>query len=784
MAKTITTLTLTFCLLTVSLTLEARSPFPLETLYAHTDKQNYFTDENIWFRAYLLCSQTHMQTVSSRYIYAELINLQREVVNRVKIRHDENGVFAGHIPVTENLEAGVYNLRFFTRHLENFGEEYFFQRAIRIITPQSLEEGYLSEQFGESYLPENVPTLDPNESFAISFHPEGGDIPIGIETLIAFNAINSTGLGEHIKGVVVNERGDTITRIESAHLGMGAFELLVYNDEQLFAVVQNASGMEKRVELPRAKENAISLQIFRYEGNIIVYLPQSKTNNRILYLSLQRKGISHSERWDNESEIFVISEDELPTGIIGFVLSDAQGIPLSKRQIFNINRTETVNTTFTTESETHQTRERVNATVTITDSEGFPLNANFSISVIDNDIAHYDASVNILSTLLLTSELRGHIENPAYYFMAENENAKEHLDLVMLTHGWTRFDANRVYKEATAAVWQDFERSQTITGTLRGSLLRGRGNQLVRLFVPQFGFIVQPFDAVYTDSEGRFRFENFQFPEDTWFRLQSERRTEIQVDDVAFPAVTDFFVPTTIRALGNEQIEVPHRFMHDYAWSLELDEFIVTARRQERFYIRSINREFIDAIQITLTLRRLLEDILNLRGDNLVVLDGLYWTESFDEPEDRERDRATFDEIFIDMRHIISIEIQEYFNMPPRPMIPCRITGGIITGELYDAVVRIRTDRRLTDRNFSVMSPLGYQIRQEFFSPAYTTPEQRANERPDFRTTVYWNPSVITEENGKVEIYFYTSDNTGNYVVVIEGVTDEGRIVHMMGRIR
>ena len=777
------------CLLTAFFwqptTLTARSPFPLETLYVQTDKQTYFTGETIWFRAFLVNSQTHVQDTLSRYVYAELINSQREVVNRVMIRHG-NGVFAGHIPVTEDLEAGVYNLRFFTRHLENFGEEYFFQRVIHIITPQSFEEVNLSEQVGENDLSEDTPTINPNDSFSVSFHPEGGDIPIGIETLIAFNAINYNGLGEHIQGVIVNAGGDTITHFESAHLGMGAFEWMANSDEPFFAIAQNTAGIEKTFEFPRAREGVISLQIFRHEGNIIVYLPQLKTGNRVLYLSLKQRGIRSSERWDNESEILVISENDLPTGVVGIVLSDAQGVPLSKRQIFNINKLEKVNTVFTTNRDVHGTRERVNATVAITDNENRPLGANFSISVIDNDITSYDASVNILSTLLLTSDLRGHIEEPAYYFTSKNENIKEYLDLVMLTHGWTRFDVSRKYHETTPIAWQDFETSQTITGTLRGGFLRRSTNQSVNLLAPLFTF----FDVVYTDREGRFRFEHFELPENTEFILQSVRDTRIYVDKVAFPAVTNFFIPTkanNMPVFNNELIEEFHRLTpEDDIWSAVLDEFVFIHRVPRSHRYRRIEGEDIaryenmfDNTLYYLVLRRFshqgLRAVTVCRYTPLTKLTFNFFACRFSA-------REAF--ILVDDRQVTSNCLRNFFIRGVESISV--ITDLLVVPDNYSGAIIITTDGSSFPsryQNAVRITPLGYQITREFFSPAYTTPEQRANERLDLRATVFWNPSVTTGENGKVEVHFYTSDNTGNYVVIIEGITDEGRIVHLVSRL-
>ena len=270
----------------------AQDSFPLEILYVHTDKQNYFTGENIWFRAYLVNPHTFVQDTLSRYVYAELINSQREIVNRVKIRHDENGVFAGHIPVTEELEAGSYILRFYTRHLESFGEEHFFQRVIQIITPQSLEASNLTEHLAieNGRLPEQRTDMPvSNDSFSVSFHPEGGDIPVGVSTRVAFKALNSSGLGENIQGVIVNERGDIITHIESAHLGMGSFMLTAESNERFSAIVQNAAGTEKQFDLPLAREDAVSLQVSFQDENVAIHLPYF--DDSIFYLTLQYRGV-------------------------------------------------------------------------------------------------------------------------------------------------------------------------------------------------------------------------------------------------------------------------------------------------------------------------------------------------------------------------------------------------------------------------------------------------------------------------------------------------------------
>ena len=663
-------------------------------------------------------------------------------------------------------------LRFYTRHIEQFGEEFFFHRIIQIITPQSLES---HQQSPES--PHVPPT--PND-FTLTFHPEGGDIPTGIYTRIAFKALNTNGLGEDIRGVIVNQRGDTLSRIQSAHLGMGSFVFRMNRNEQFYAIVHNAAGLEKRFPLPQARVDAISLQVFRQRDNVVIGLSHDMRRlPRQLYITLQHRGEAiYSQQWNSNSEAIVIAEDDLPTGVIGITLTDSRGLPLSQRQIFNRNSLEVVNTIFTTDKETYNTRERVNATVFITDHQYRPLEANFAISVINNDIANYDAEINILSHLLLSSDLRGHIENPAYYFIADNENARAHLDLVMLTHGWSRFTVDRIIQESDFI----FETSQTITGSLRDGFLRRSANESILMIVAEYGFIY----GVKTDNEGRFRFDGFEFPEGTEFLLQSRRITEIRADERTFPDVNNFLVPKNTNRfspISNEQgeettldLSLIQRFMQpdDGIWSLELSEVIIRPRRF-RPRVRRPNESIFSSPFNHRMGREILE---GLRAPNMQMLLRMVFP-AFPFPTNPMAERPLI--------HLDNVELT-YGDLVGFSADNVESIERVIKGFGFNSpafLITTHNDSPTLDLpNITRITPLGYQITQEFFSPAYTTQAQRENPRADLRTTIYWNPSVNTDENGIANLHFYTSDHVGNYAVIIEGITVDGKIVHTTGRVR
>jgi hypothetical protein len=62
-----------------------------------------------------------------------------------------------------------------------------------------------------------------------------------------------------------------------------------------------------------------------------------------------------------------------------------------------------------------------------------------------------------------------------------------------------------------------------------------------------------------------------------------------------------------------------------------------------------------------------------------------------------------------------------------------------------------------------------------FVSPDYSSSDTRAKRVPDFRTTLYWNPSVKQDKEGKARIEFWTSDFSSDYEINVQGITSDGK---------
>jgi len=61
-----------------------------------------------------------------------------------------------------------------------------------------------------------------------------------------------------------------------------------------------------------------------------------------------------------------------------------------------------------------------------------------------------------------------------------------------------------------------------------------------------------------------------------------------------------------------------------------------------------------------------------------------------------------------------------------------------------------------------------------FLSPDYSTSESEQKRIPDFRNTLYWNPSVKKDTGNKISVEFCASDLPGDYILDIQGITAQG----------
>lgn len=652
-----------------------------------------------------------------------------------------------------------------------------------------LEYDY-SGKFHKQFI--NVPLPD---DYEVTLLPEGGALPLGSKGRIAFKALNSQGLGEDITGAIVSEKGDTLSYVESKHKGMGFFMFQSDNATDNYSFVcKNKNGLEKKYNLPKPISNTVSLNAQWQRDRLFISVVKSTDipQNKELFLILQCRGVVlNASEWDNTKEFLIFPKDILPSGVIQILLVDSEMNPLSERLIFSVNPISFANITFSTDKQNYAKREKVNASFNLLDIEGNPAMANVSVSVTDDNDVKPDTCVNILSALLLTSELKGNIESPAYYFSNINYETASYLDILMMTQGWSRYDVSKILKGNYDRPKSFLELGPEISGTVKGGLMMNKpaANYPITLISNQGGI----FDSSISDGNGRFRFNGFEMPDSITYIVQGQTkkggsRVELTLDPETFPAAR-FSIPFLPLQEDNSDFEdylekADQQFvMANGMRMIYLKDVEVTAKAKPkprkstfsspmnpRFTLEEI--ESFHAIDIFSVLSRFAGVMVtgksvSIRGGGtpLVLLDGL-----------------EIDMDFVQNIDILDVDEIEVVKDGTAAIFGLRGSNGVIliATKRGDGVV----ERHKEIFNVKRITPLGYQTTKEFYSPQYETRQQRESANPDLRTTIYWNPSVKSEEGGKSDFSFYTSDaSSTTYSVVIEGVTSNGLLIHTIKEI-
>jgi len=781
--------------------------YPQEKIHLHTDRNYYVPGEKIWFKAYIVDAATHQFPTLSQYVYVELISPADTLVSRVMIRQTDD-MFYGHLPIAEVIPEGNYTLRAYTRFMENMGDDYFFKKNIRIgnLSSNMSSKSQSSPKFPLSQNIKNTQTA--RNDFDITFFPEGGNPVEGSLCKIAFKAINISGSSAIITGKLFDDSGIEITDVRTLHAGMGIFVYTPMPGKKYILKCRNENGLEKQFELPQTNPRAYTITASQRGTNLLIEVQRStQAPDMPLYLLAHCRGmILHFAEWEKEKKAAVFSQDMFPAGVIQFVLFDGQMNPLSERLVFSKNEM-SEKLEFQTDKEAYKIRDRITATLYPSPSGRAGVGL-FSVAVTDDKDVDVDESTTILSSLLLSSELKGYIENPAYYLL-DNPASNAALDLLMMTHGWRRYNIPEVAKGNPESPKIPFQEGQVISGQVKSLLLaRPVADSEVLIMAEDVGV-----EVASSDKDGLFVFADLEFPDSTKFFIQAlNSNVQIDLKNESFPkpvyalqnpvfVETDnypslqtdaFIVKAQQRARYDEDMQV-----------INLEEVVVSATRIEkkdesrlRFYANAysditLSRELFDKRNYSLVLDYLIE---NLRGiialpngeirfmrvrttgssRPLILIDG--FEQPWPDGPLRHRKESPLENV-----PVSAIESIDVFNGPSSAIFGMRGANGAIS-----ITTRRGENSPIIEKpNHTVYTPLGYQKPVEFYSPKYETLESKHLTIPDYRTTIFWKPDVvISDDTDEATFEFYSSDFPTTYSVVIEGLTIDGQIVRQVEKIR
>lgn len=759
----------------------SKKPPLFEKLYLHIDREFYAPGDKIWMKAYEVNGISHQLNSNFRNIFVQLVADDGRVVKDMML-FSVNGQAEGNFS-TDSLAAGMYIIRATTKYLENFGEEACFHKKIYI--SGTVKPGDIAKS------PSNE-----NPKIEVAFLPEGGTLVLNAPNIVAFKAIDQKGRGIAVGGKILDELGDTIVSFNTSYLGMGKLIMMPVDGRTYYATIDRHPEM--KIKLPSALANGISMNC-KDNGNMLQFVLSSnmKLNPpRPFYFVASHKGIVlfyQKVEMPDFTEALTLSKSLFPKGISKITLLDSTLHAFTERLIFVDDGSADLIKLQVNKNQ-FKPREEVNIDAEAILDPGDSITSTLSVAVVNKSyLASGENSQNIKSYLLLDSDLKGAIESPASYFIDEKYiSSAEKIDLLMLVNGWRAYLWNEVEAKKTASLedWNDagFE----IKGRVKKLLWQGpQANAKVVMSTVRKNYVI---DSAMTDQEGRFKFERIYLMDSIKVMLNARtkagtRNAEIILDPVRTAnniVPVDSLMKTCFDVEPNINFNRDNTFrlMGDLGFSPEKGSILLSGvdivenrRAKDDGYFRLYTTPD-NALIVTKTdyyFANVLEYLegkvggVTISGDEVSIRGGgtpLFLVDGI-EPMNGVKDI-----LHIPMSEIDKVEVLK----SPGNLALYGSKGG-------NGVIAIYRKRFTPDTSYDdyvkgriTLNVKGFYKPQKFYSPSYT-PENIKSDTPDYRPTLFWNP-LLSFEDGRSNIRFFTSDEQAQYNVVIEGISKNGKICY------
>jgi hypothetical protein len=751
---------------------------PQEKIYIHYDKNSYVTGDTVWFKAYLFTGSKRSR--AGKNFYLELLDNNGKLLNRLTAPIFESTASGNIVLPTDTAIHAVY-CRAYTEVMLKGDSSFIYMKQLSVINLQKASE---------------VVNATPP---VIHFLPEGGDWVNGIPSLMAFKVTDANGMPVKAEGVV-KSNGNTVTEFATTHDGMGAFTMLAQPNQVYTAVWKDAGGNEHTTALPTAKPNGISLHIADVTAGKKFYIFRSKdadaADKQVTLVAHSNGTIAYQIKVDlsnAEMSNGTIPVKDMPSGILYVTVFNKNLKPIAERITFVNNHDYgfNVDTNFTAISKLKRGLNQLKLEVKDT------IRSNYSVSVTDADIDNASPNQdNIVSHLLLTGDLRGKIVNPYYYFANQTDDAAKNLDLVMLTHGWRKYN----WSNDTTALTDTIPNHRFLS--INGKINDIKSNRLIAgsyatiiVETPDSSRVMMPLTI---DKNGRFFRDGLIYYGDAklYFKFTDKRlaagKPKISIDN---GLVNNFIYPfmkpapdTSITA-DAPPLQLSKR-VQDYMLQLkntrQLKEVQIKSKgisqekKIDKVYTASV---FKDGISTNILVGNdpratnygSLFQYLQGKIPGIVIRDPLGDVPSIVWRNDPVAFFLNnFSSSAADIRNTPMMDV-EYVKIYDPSM------GGAFGA--YGGVISVYTKRgkgfSFDDKNNKMLPLPGYTPVKEFFSPDYAT-AATAVAKPDLRTTLYWNPNIVMDnEKREYLIKFYNNDVTRKFKIVLEGMNFDGKLVHI-----
>lgn len=721
-----------------------------ETVYLQTSKGIYETGEDLWFKAYAFDAQTLALSDRSRTLFVEMADSRDSIVWQEKYPIHA-GMAEGHIYVDKELRPGDYRIHAYTRHS-------FLRDTLMPVYPKVIR---VVKEIADKL--EHKETADkPNTVVRLRFFPEGGDLIDGIPSKVAFKATDEQGMSASAEGVLV-EDGRVVAQLKSLHDGMGFFFLTPHKASSYKAVLDDGS------EFPfcNIQTAGLSLRLQKQSDRYLDFQlsqPEDATPQTVRLVGRMRgmTCCTATATLHGSLRVRMPMETFTQQGIAEFTLYDGTGRPMAERLVY-VHPQRQLYMEVKTDKIRYWKREKGTLKIRVTDEHGRPVQANLTLSLFDKAYVNEKVPENLLSYCFLSTEIRGNIHNPAYYFDERNKDRLESLDLLLLTQGWRRYVWEKQDTVTSAAVFlSDGINGVHTIGYKRKSQFIG--DQVLMLTGPN-----KEINILTTDSTGHFTI----YPN----QLEMLRGGYVYVKSML---EREKYEPSISFEKSFERTDSLRKQHHVYqAYMTQLESIVDTT---DHPIVGSDTSILLSEITVTAKGGRVYRDKFMGYLDSLAQIEFGPWVcchgflENYIDgythhhnPKYCPRSWGAYGDgeprsvPIIGKRY--SILKPEYFQCDGHDWCfrPLDHRTVVYEGPYY-------SEEELLRRN-NYWRTKGYYGKREFYQPDIF--DMRSS-LPDARNTLLWLPNLMTDENGEAEAEFYCSDINTGFIGVVEGTDGQG----------
>ena len=821
---------------------------PQEKVYLHFDNTAYFQGDVIWFSAYVVDAATHMPA-SSKVLYVELLSPNGVVLKQLKLKV-ENGRAHGSLPLVDAstdqaralrgvlaLPSGFYEVRAYTRTMLNFDSAGVFSRVFPVYESPKKEGDYSNPIMQRWDNPYDVqrPEATKSKDINLTFYPEGGHLVMGQPCRVAFKATDANGMGVSVSGQL---EGDQPIVIETLHDGMGYFTFTPTKRRHQINVTYE--GKEHTFRLPEPESEAYTIRVDNLRdqhirGMLSGYAGCPDELLGIMLLSRGKACYFDTLSIRQGAATWNIAKEGLPTGVHQLTIFNSAGSILAQRHLFINNGIESGTIEITPSIQHPEPFAKVDMAIRTTSPEGTPLPATISLAVRDGKNLGTAYADNVYTNMLLSSELKGYIHHPEYYFEANDAEHTRALDLLMMVQGWTRYNWTQMARVEPFYIKHYVEDGLVIDGYLLGRMkdkpIEGATVKM-RLYSPDrsktqestvvtdesgsFGFSVEEFVGSWdmflsATEEGkqidcRMRLDRASRPATRAYETAETYLPEHAISDLTAsatqkdPMLQD--IPDTTFLLENVDVHGRKKyidFLTFKAYNAEEDtEFHLDQGRYTymvRDYLKdkgyNIDYSQYDGVippDLTTRDEMIAWSIKQCPINNRRVLWYLHdedkqwikasYTPGFDIDMQDVKSIIVYDDPFEYpslpfVREVLSVELMEELRHPQSGDTTSFSSGlYVIDIAMYPSGLRKSKAKGQRQTTFR-----GYSEIPEFYAPEY--PDGPIQGDVDYRRTLYWNPSLTTDAQGETIVTFYNNSYSKQFDISSEGVTPQGTIMHM-----